>query len=197
MEVKFQLALRRNCNCRYHRTLSFRKHALIFPVSLKTLPHSGLTEVSLCTSIQGWERNDSLHLLNLSRQESHTRCLLTARHPAAQRAGGRILGPHLTMASPFLRISRQAAPHAAPAPQARADKPQPRLLLLAQTMCCFPWARDGEHSQPQGCPPRKAIRPSEGFSLLSGDGQMATHPPLIHAVREKSLLFGYHEIVLA
>lgn len=88
MEVKFQLALRRNCNCRYHRTLSFRKHALIFPVSLKTLPHSGLTEVSLCTSIQGWERNDSLHLLNLSRQESHTRCLLTARHPSSAAGWG-------------------------------------------------------------------------------------------------------------
>lgn len=122
MEVKFQLALRRNSNCRYHRTLSFRKCALIFPVSLKTLPHSGLTEVSLCTSIQGWERNDSLHLLNLSRQELHTHCLLTAWHPG--RAAGRVLGPHLTMASPFLRISHQAAPHAAPAPQARADKPQ-------------------------------------------------------------------------
>lgn len=196
MEVKFQLALRRNSNCRYHRTLSFRKCALIFPVSLKTLPHSGLTEVSLCTSIQGWERNDSLHLLNLSRQESHTRCLLTARHPSSAAGWGTHSWPSPHYGQSFPEdFPPGSAPRCPSSPS--KSRQTSRLLLLAQTMCCFPWTRDGEHSQPQGCPPRKTIHPSEGFSLLSGDGQMATHPPVIHAVREKSLLFGYHEIVLA
>lgn len=143
MEVKFQLALRRNCNCRYHRTLSFRKCALIFPVSLKTLPHSGLTEVSLCTSIQGWERNDSLHLLNLSRQESHTRCLLTARHPSSAAGWGTHSwpSPHYGQSFP-----EDFPPGSATLPQL----PKQEQTNLSQGSSCLPKPCAASHGHEMG-----------------------------------------------